>query len=189
MLWWFNSNLADTQHKFPSLAFNIDLTPDSEPSPNTLLLCKLHDPIFHTAIIAYFDRDGAQMRGSGGKDVREGERGGMKNTRRSAREMFLSFTPCVTVRYSFPLRFLSFPPALCFSSPSLSVCTGWGIPGRFKSTESRLYLACIHPDWFPKLWTVQRVAAVTRERSVSSELPKSIKNEHVWPLSLVLWLN
>lgn len=86
----------------------------------------------------------------------------MKNTR-SARETFLSFTPCVTVRYSFPLWFLSLPPALCFSSPSLSVCTGWGSPGRIKSTWSCLYLGSLPPNRFPKLWTVQSAAVETRE--------------------------
>lgn len=168
MILWFqsdNSNLP-SQHKCLSLVFNVDLPLHSRPSPNALSfinLSILFPRLFCLHISIGMERKwGVEEEGVRGR----WERGGMKNTRRSARETFLSFTPCVTVRYSFPLRFLSLPPALCFSSPSLSVRTGWGSPGRIKSTGSRLYLGSIPPNWFPKLWTVQSAAVVTWELSV-----------------------
>lgn len=159
----------------------MDLTLHAQ--PKCTFLHKPLDPISQTIMLAYFNRHEVQVRGGGGKGKREGERGGMKNTRRSARETFLSFTPCVTVRYSFPLRFLSLPPALCFSSPSLSVCTGWGSPGRIKSTGSRLYLGSIPPNRFPKLWTVQSAAVVTWELSVvvlSRQSPLKMSMFDIW---------
>lgn len=174
---------SDTQHKSLSLVFNMDLTPHSRPSPNALSFINL-SILFPRLLCLHISigmerKWGVEEEGGRGR----GERGGMKNTRRSARETFLSFTPCVTVRYSFPLRFLSLPPALCFSSPSLSVCTGWGSPGRIKSTGSRLYLGSIPPNRFPKLWTMQSAAVVTRELSVvvlSRQSPLKMSMFDIW---------
>lgn len=109
-----------------------------------------------------------ERKGDGGRGRAER---GMKNTR-SLRErdgdvsFVLSFTPCVTVRYSFPVRYLYLPPALCFSSPSLSVFAGGGGPGRIKSTGSRFDLGAIPPNRRPKLRTECSAAAVTRDLCV-----------------------
>ena len=108
----------------------------SRPSPNALSFIN-PSILFPIQLCLHISIGMERKQRAGEKGVRgRWERGGMKNTRRSARETFLYFTPCVTLGYSFPLLFLCFPPALCFSSPSLSVCTGWGSPGRIKSTGS-----------------------------------------------------
>lgn len=132
-------------------------------------------------MLAYFNRHGARVRGGGGRGARE-EGGDEKHKEVSERDISFFHTMCYCKLFiSFAIPLLS--PALCFSSPSLSVRTGWGSPGRIKSTGSCLYLGSISPNRFPKLWTVQSAAVVTRELSVvvlSRQNPLKMNMFDIW---------
>lgn len=90
--------------------------------------------------------------------VEEEGRGGMKNTGRSVREMYLSFTVCVVNRFISAV--ILSPPILCMCE-SVNACVRTS-PGHFKSTEMERYRRSILPNQFSKFGAVHSNCGLQR---------------------------
>lgn len=162
----------------------MDLTWHSRPSPNALSFINL-SLLFPRLLCLHISIGMEHKWGVEEEEEEEGE--GRNEKHREVSERDISFFHTMCYCKIFISSVIPLPPSnpFVFLLHHLSVCTGWGSPGRIESTGSRLYLGSIPPNRFPKLRAVQSAAVVTRELSVvvlsrQSALKMSMFDFWVW---------